>query len=153
MEKRHIIYGAVFVVIFALGSFNVATDGEVSYILNNGEKNVTPEIDVENNLTIGRNQTGTVEASIQNAQRASYTASREGVIGPYEMTPEYDISPRPRGVLTSLPPYWVWDKAVGRIDVTMEFNSSGIEKGNYSYGVEAWNNESYSNETFHVVVE
>lgn len=102
---------------------------------------------------MNQNETESVEASIENAQRASYIAGGEEMIGTYEMTPEYDIEPRPRSVLVSLPPYWVWDKSVGEIDVVLTFNSTGIEKGNYSYGLEAWNNESYSNETIQVLVE
>ena len=131
--------------------FNVATDGELSYLLNNGERNVTPEIKVEN-LTVSQNETGTVEASVRNAERVSYLASEEGMIGTYNMTPDYNISPRPRSHLVSLPPYWNWDKVVGEIDIVFKFNFSGIDPGSYSYGVEAWNNESYSNQSFEVKV-
>lgn len=44
MNKRHLFYGVVFVAIFSLGSFNIATDGGLSYLANSGEFNVTPEI-------------------------------------------------------------------------------------------------------------
>lgn len=151
MRPRELFSGALILLIFVVVLANVSESNELAYLIYSGDEDVEPDIQISDNLSLTQNSTGKVEASIEDAEKASYTGNTS--LESVEAHPDYNITPRPRSVLQSLPPYWRWDKVVAEIDVVLEFNTTEMDEGDYEYSLEAWNRESYSNETFRVEVE
>ena len=145
MEKqsRHLIYGVIFVLVFATGSVNVITDGGIAHLVSSqtpwhpAEASSTPEIEIENNLTLAMNETGEVKGVIRNADSVSYRYHGDG------RTPslEPDFRPHPSAGEDSLPPTWLWDHPEKKIIFEISFNASEVE-GSHTYSLEASNSGS-----------
>jgi len=152
MRLSEFFTGVLIVAVFLFASANIYGSSELAYYVLSGEKNVKPGIEASENLTVEQNASGTIEFHIEDAEKASYILSENTSQGFSTVSPEYKVSPTPRSVLQSLPPYWRWGKILSEISVKLEFNTTGMDEGVYIYGVEAWNNGKYRNETFELVV-
>lgn len=142
-HKRHLVYGAIFVLIFATGSVNIITDGEFAHLISSqtpwhpAAASSTPEIEIENNLTLKMNETGEVKGVIRNADEVSYRYHGDG------RTPslEPDFRPRPSAGQDSMPPSWLWDHPERKIGFEISFNGSELE-GRHTYSLKASNSGS-----------
>ena len=144
MDRRHILYGVIFLAVFAAGMFNVATDGRFSHAVSStipghaAEASATPEVEVQENLSLIENETGKVYVTVKNADRVSYRDFQPES----GLSLEADFRPFPSSVQESLPPYWNWDHPERKIVMELEFNASNTKSGDYVYSVEAWNGDS-----------
>lgn len=143
MEKRHIVYGIVFIAVFTMGSLNVMTDGRFSHLLSSqlpghsAEASATPEIEIENNLSLGNNETGEIRGVVRNADEVSYSYygdDRSPLLKP-------NFNPPSSGGQDSLPPTWLWDHPEKEIEFSISFNSSELDESQ-KLGIEASNIDS-----------
>ena len=143
MNSRHLIYGVICLLVFASGSVNIMTDGGFGHLISSqmpwhfAEKSATPEIEIENNLSLHQNETGEIRGVIRNADEISYNYYGEG--RPPLLEPSF--SPPAQGGQDSLPPTWLWDHPEKEIAFSIEFNSSELD-GNQTLGIEVSNSDS-----------
>ena len=147
MNRRHLVYGIIFITLFAVGSLNVATDGRFAHMISGqmpwhpAPASATPEIEINDNLTI-ESGSGTVRARISNAQKISYRIYNKS----NNVHPDFDFQPGVNGVQQSLPPYYNWDHPEKEIYAELSFETSELEDGEYIYSLEARNGDSESTE-------
>lgn len=144
MEKRHVVYGIVFIAVFTLGTLNVMTDGRFSHALSSkipghsAEASVTPEIEIKDNLSLEANETGEINAVIRNSDKVSYTIT--GNTPRTSLNP--DFRPSPSAGQDSMPPTWIWDHPEKEINLVINFNSSELGTGEHRFSLEAYNSDS-----------
>jgi|GEM_PF-1764728 len=114
------------------------TDGRFAHLISSqtpwhsAKPTATPEIEIENNLSLVNNETGEIRGLIRNADEVSYIYY--GDYRPPLLEP--DFSPPISGGEDSLPPTWLWDHPEKEIKFSIKFKSLELD-GNQTLGIEA----------------
>lgn len=144
MEKRHIVFGAVFFSVFIIGSLNIISDGRFGHAIvskvpgHAGDPGAEPEISIQSNVTLEQGETASVTAVVRNARTISYTnptlTHREG----RRIDVDADLKPFPRMVQQSLPPTWVYSHIEPEVKMNITLNASrNVKPGNHSFELTA----------------
>ena len=144
MEVRHVVFGAVFLAVFTIGSLNIISDGAFGHMLTSQlpshsvGPDAEPEISLEENVSLKPGTSGSVEAEIRNAKIISYRnptlTNRQGA----RIDVNADLKPSPALVQQSLPPSWVYDYVEPKIQMDISLKASeDVNPGNYTFEITA----------------
>ena len=143
MEVRHVVFGAVFLAVFTIGSLNIISDGRVGHALSaqfpgHGATFAEPKISIEENVTLKPGSNTSVTARIRNAKVISYENPTLFNREEARIDVDADLNPSPRMIQQSLPPSWVYDHVEPEIQMRMTLKASeNLEPGNYSFRITA----------------
>lgn len=138
METRHVIFGAVFIAVFTVGSLNIISDGEVAHMLSIQLQSPEPKISIEENVTLKPGSNASVTARIRDAKVISYENPTLFNREEARIDVDADLDPSPRMVQQSLPPYWVYEYLEPEIHANIVLNASeDMDPGNYTFEVTA----------------
>ena len=158
MEPRHVLFGAVFVIVFGVGMANVSTNGdlvhEISTELPIYEASGNASIQQVQKATLQPGESKQITAKIQNVREVSYTDPN--VLRNVTSNLEFDVnlSPPPAMVQESLPPSYIYDQATNTVTARINISATGnAEPGNYTFELQARKNSSSDYLTREIPVE
>lgn len=163
MKKRHIVFGAVFLAVFVVGSLNIISDGRIGHALraqvpgHGGSPGMKPDISIDRKVTLKQGGISSATAEIRNARIVSYANPTITSAEENRIEVEADLAPPPRMVQQSLPPSWVYSHGEPEIMMDIDLNASEtVDPGNYTFRVTAESsmdiNASEASEQFSVTV-